>query len=1421
MDQLSKRILKSKFFIIIIFTLLSINLLQAQCNVICSSAPNDNDFDALKELYCDTDGDNWKNNDGWYESLNEGAGCNYCEWYGVTCEDGRVIELDLGFNRLVGTIPSKISKLKKLKILRLGSNDISGTLPGSIGQLIELEELGLSGNEFHTPMPPQIGLLINLKSLNVDYAPFTGEIPEEIGNLVNLEYLNLVDNFFTSYPQSMGNLTKLKVIQMWDSFDDGLPFPDFLGNYQDLEGIRIAGDAMTGSFPIEILDFPKLRYVHFDDNVLSGELPHKVVNLDSLENFNISYNNFEGGFNLDFSECDKFRSLTISNNNFSGSFPEGLGDIPSFQSLRARNNNFSGCFPTDLYNKCGNTIDFNQNDAMSFYGEFMDFCFTDGTVDAQIGSSCDDGNGSQFLDFIDDNCECVSCEHPDMTSVVRLLSSSLHGWIHEGTNDDPDSETEGWAKDCDICNWYGITCNDDNRVIKIDLSANGLAQKISLGFDDLPFLEEIDLSNNELNGALPNLDLMDSLKSINLSNNSFYSTLPISWTEKPKLEFIDLHNNILTGAIPHEYGSIATLKHIDLSNNNLFGTIPFNAQANPNLEYINLFRNSFTGNLPPDIGDMMTLEYLNLSTNLFEGCIPESYRQLCTNGTLDLDFNKMLPWQGDTNQFCESKDLESQNGAHCGYNSAGYFEDCQCINIMPDCATAEDVLCKSWVQNFAQNLPCTDQNRYSISTSLYGNIPVILISQEISFVSKSFFTQYIFTCDGILLEDCYFEPASTCDYEESIYRQIKDNVVQIFHCQEDEFPSNCNNLCRHPDIPALVSFFGATDGENWLNNSGWTDGFNTPFCDPCDWFGVSCNDQERVESIQLIENNLSGNIPSALYNLEKLRTINLQNNQLSGCISAQIKNLTNLEYLDLATNSISGNIPKELHELPILYYIFLSKNQLTGDMPDFEMELPNLETYAAGENDLKSMPSSFENTPNLENLTLNENDIDGNLPSFLFQLEKLTWVLLSDNNLTGNLPEINSNNSLNLLLLGNNELSGSVPESFGLLSDLWFLSLRGNNLSGTLPESLENLDECLDIFLDQNNFSGPLPAFISDLETLLSADLSSNNFEGCIDSSYLSLCNYTSVDISDNPQLENDSWFSFCGMQEGICESAPPTTPYYPMAIEGANWVYKVKDDNNISYYGWRIEGDTSINNTSYKKGFRINADLLVAPPYQTLEYSIDPDNPVFYMRDDTTQKKVYVLYDELEDEYNCLPVTAGEEVLIFDFAPNINEDIYCTNGQQVVSTIDTLDYFDYTLPRYSINDGNRIQYQQIGDPQGLFLDINFAFVGTYSETLMEYCIRDEIGCYHDLGPLSTDDIRDNANVVLYPNPAMDKITISAPQKIVSAEIYSTDGRRIKSIQETGSMSLEIKFGKLSSQTLIALIRLEDGHLVRKLFTTY
>ncbi|KAF5475104.1 hypothetical protein F2P56_006946 [Juglans regia] len=88
-----------------------------------------------------------------------------------------------------------------------------------------------------------------------------------------------------------------------------------------------------------------------------------------------------------------------------------------------------------------------------------------------------------------------------------------------------------------------------------------------------------------------------------------------------------------------------------------------------------------------------------------------------------------------------------------------------------------------------------------------------------------------------------------------------------------------------------------------------------------------------VYSLDLSNNNLSGEIPDSITSLSKFINMNLSGNHLNGKIPENIVNMHNLESLDLSRNELSGPIPENLSALNFLSHLNLSFNNLSGQVP--------------------------------------------------------------------------------------------------------------------------------------------------------------------------------------------------------------------------------------------------------------------------------------------------------------------------------------------------------------------------------------------------------------------------------------------------------------------------------------------------------
>ena len=203
------------------------------------------DRSALEALYNATGGAGWSNNDNWL--TDEPLG----EWHGVNTDaNGRVIELHLANNQLIGPIPAELGQLIGLRWLNLAQNQLTGELPAEWAGMTELEWLYLWDNQLTGSAPSWLGDLSSLVRLELSENGFTGAIPGNLGSLPRLELLMLNDNDLTgTIPVSLGSATALRWLSLARNELLGR-IPSALGNLQNLQYLHLSGNAFTGCLPI-------------------------------------------------------------------------------------------------------------------------------------------------------------------------------------------------------------------------------------------------------------------------------------------------------------------------------------------------------------------------------------------------------------------------------------------------------------------------------------------------------------------------------------------------------------------------------------------------------------------------------------------------------------------------------------------------------------------------------------------------------------------------------------------------------------------------------------------------------------------------------------------------------------------------------------------------------------------------------------------------------------------------------------------------------------------------------------------------------------------------------------------------------------------------------------------------------------------
>ncbi|KAH9329348.1 hypothetical protein KI387_001456, partial [Taxus chinensis] len=121
---------------------------------------------------------------------------------------------------------------------------------------------------------------------------------------------------------------------------------------------------------------------------------------------------------------------------------------------------------------------------------------------------------------------------------------------------------------------------------------------------------------------------------------------------------------------------------------------------------------------------------------------------------------------------------------------------------------------------------------------------------------------------------------------------------------------------------------------------------------PCTWFHVTCDRQNRVTRLDLGNAKLSGSLVADLGKLTNLQYLELYKNNIRGKIPKELGNLKNLISLDLYHNNLTGEIPSSLGDMKSLRFLRLNGNRLTGRIPRQLTNLSSLKILDVSDNDL-------------------------------------------------------------------------------------------------------------------------------------------------------------------------------------------------------------------------------------------------------------------------------------------------------------------------------------------------------------------------------------------------------------------------------------------------------------------------------------
>ncbi|MDW3196736.1 MAG: T9SS type A sorting domain-containing protein [Cytophagales bacterium] len=829
----------------------------------------------------------------------------------------------------------------------------------------------------------------------------------------------------------------------------------------------------------------------------------------------------------------------------------------------------------------------------------------------------------------------------------------------------------------DIDNWFGVTVSGD-RVTELDLNNNNLVGVLPEAFGFLEEAISYDLSSNQLTDSVPSsIDLLINLGQLTLDDNILSDFPNVTLAS---LNTLNLDSNAFEFGALEPYASVSSFTYdnqatlstdldtlvnvgdtfdhtfdVSGSNNVYQWTLNGSAISGATTNNLNLSIN------PVDTGAYVLevtnteLPDLALQSGVLNYRIPilqadsmllvELYNQ--TDGTNWTDNTGWLSdnlsnWMGVTLVSDRVSQVDLSSNALQGEAPGDllYLEELTQMNLSGNSLTAiPDLSSIAGLTNFdvSSNLLEFDdlEPNASISGLVYTPQAELTSDRDTLHKVDEALTFSIVTGGSNAYQWNKDNTAITGETNASLTfatPNFDDEGTYQLDVTNSSLPDltlstgdiNLSIDAIERDSTALVAFYNALGGASWTNNSNWLTGnLGT-------WNGVTLGGH-KVSQIELPSNNLNGDVPGELSEVDQLEVIDLSGNGLTG--------LPNLSPLALATTiNVSGNA---------LEFDDLESNSSLESVMNYSPQAvlsSDIDTLVAlGSNmSLQLMTAGANNSYQWQKDNTN---IDGETNDAIalnpIAFDDAGEYVLQVNNTS--FPDLTLASGLFRV-----KVSSISRDSTALVN--LYNALNGTNwpkqdnwLSGTLDTwqgVVIGEDKVVGLNLSDNNLSGEVPSDLLDIDQIDSLDLSGNALTGLPVLTSLSLA--TKINLSEN-QLD-------FGDLEGN-ESIETLLTYAPQAnltedsellVEiGEQAVFTVNEESAGASYQWQkddvdLDGENGLSLT-------IDDTQIEAEGFYVLGAS-HPDFPDLSLSSGKFQLKVSSLQRDRIALLNIYEATGGAD---------------------------------------------------------------------------------------------------------------------------------------------------------------------------------
>ncbi|KAL6123423.1 hypothetical protein ACLB2K_075945 [Fragaria x ananassa] len=502
--------------------------------------------------------------------------------------------------------------------------------------------------------------------------------------------------------------------------------------------------------------------------------------------------------------------------------------------------------------------------------------------------------------------------------------------------------------------------------------SNHLHGEILSSIGNLTSIIHLEFQNNQFEGTIPNsLGNLSSLEALYFSANQFHGTLPKTIGQLKRLTDLDISSNSFEGVVTEaHFTHLTSLKSFRAIGNSM--TLKTSRDWLPPFQLGSLWHHSDLV-----LEYIFPTKYLNLADNQLHGEI--EYISSGPSSVIDLS----------SNQFNGSLPLVSSNVVRLDLSNSSFSGSV--IHFFCDAKTGPKLLVFLHLgnNNLSGNIPDCWMNWLDLqaisleNNNLTGNIPssmgylrglsaLHLRNNKLS----GELPQYLQNCTNLVVVDLSENQLSgvlpmwigksisnlvVLSIRSNMFRGvISDQLCNLSRLQIMDIADNGLSGA----IPRCFGNFSGIANLSALSASASTMYFDNYRLYGDDTFLVTKGRVEEfgkilglVASIDLSNNNLSGEIPEELTDLFGLQTLNISANHLTGRIPPMIGRLKQLESLDLSRNQLSGEIPPSIMFLTFLSHLNLSHNNLMGQVPQ-STQLQSLDESSFLGNELCGPPLS-------------------------------------------------------------------------------------------------------------------------------------------------------------------------------------------------------------------------------------------------------------------------------------------------------------------------------------------------------------------------------------------------------------------------------------------------------------------------------